>query len=163
MLIRAHATLVTGCDFVAQRRFQPGIACSWTRGVHNRMTANHLRELDRFLCVLLEEGAALLGGADHDAPAFARLRKTSEKLFIVQQMVGTPTDHASRLAAIRRIAARLRRSSPASQAKDISLACEAPLDLPLAVQSIALFYRDLGNELMKKILVQRQILDFSEP
>lgn len=162
MLAHAHATLVTGCAFVERHSFRPGLSGPWARGVHNRMTANHLRELDRFLCVLLEEAASLLGGPDHDAPRFARLRKTSEKLGIVERAIGLPGGHDSRLAAIRRIAARLRRSSPASQAEDILLACDAPLDLPLALQSIARFYRDLGDQLMKKLLVKKQIIDFSE-
>lgn len=161
MLARAHATLVTGCAFVERHPFQSDIVCPRACGVRNRVAANHLRELDRFLCVLLEEAASLLGGADHDAPCFARLRRTSEKLRTVERAIGLPGGHGSRLAAIRRIAARLRRSSPDSQAKDILLACDAPLDLPSALQSIARFYRNLGDHLMKKILVKKQIIDFS--
>jgi len=161
-LARAHATLATGCAFVERHPFPPRFPGPWAHGVHNRMTANHLRELDRFLCVLLEEAASLLGGPGHDAPRFARMRRTSDKLRAVERAVGLPGGHGGRLAAIRRIAARLRRSSPASQAEDILLACGAPLDLPSALQSIARFYRDLGDQLMKKILVQKQIVDFAE-
>ena len=170
MLNSAHATLVTGCDFVSRRQSQIGqsqiaLSCPWTRGVHNRLLANHLRELDRFLCVLLEEAALLLGGPDHDVRRFARLRKTSEKLRLVERMTGMSGGHAARLAAIRRIAMRLRRPEetcpPSSHARDISLACGVPPGMPLTLPSIARFYRDLGDELMKEISIRTQILDFS--
>jgi len=161
MLASAHATLVTGCDFVARRPSLPDVSCPWKHGVHDRMTANQLRELDRFLCVLLEEAAALLSGPDHDAARFARLRKTAEKLHIVEGMIGMPSDHGRRLAAIRRIAARLRQPCPTPQARDIALACGTALELPLALQSIARFYRDLGDHLMKNIMARNKILEFS--
>ena len=158
MLNRAHATLVAGCDFVSQRQWEVSHArtlpCPWTQGVHNRLLANYLRELDRFLCVLLEEAALSLGGPDHDARRFARLRKTSDKLKLVEHMIGMPSRHDARLGAIRRIATRLRRPGTICQpshAKDISLACDVSLETPLALQSIARFYRDLGDDLMKAL------------
>lgn len=161
-IIRAHANLVAGCDFVARRQFRISLNCSWSRRVHDRLLANHLRELDRFLCVLLEEAALLLGGPDHDAPGFAQLRKTSRKLHLVEQMTGRAGGHAVRLAAIRRVALHLRQyDKPFARChgRDIVLACGSRQGTPLSLQPIARFYHDLGNDLMRDI--QILILDFS--
>jgi len=173
VLGRAHRTLIAGCDFVAKRQSQIGAArdlsCARRRGVHDRLLANHLRELDRFLCVLLEEIALRLGGPDHDARHFAQLRKTSDKLHLVERMIGMSGGHGARLSAIRRIAMRLRRpeergrpgeTGASAHARDISLACGVAPGTPLTLQPIARFYRDLGDDLMADISARPQILDF---
>ena len=155
VLARAYATLVSGCEFVSQHPIRNDVSCPWARRVQNRLVANHIRELDRFLCVLLEEAAVLLAEADHDASRFARLKRTSDKLDRVENMTGSPSQSTARLVAIRRISIRLRRpeeSSSPAYAHDISLVCGASLPMSLALPSIAGFYRSLADRLALEIL-----------
>lgn len=86
----AHLTLRRGTTFLSgsARRGTYGPAANM---LHDdtavRLLGNGLRELDRFLTVLIEEVASSLGAADHDRYAFARLRNTANKLRAVRGMM----------------------------------------------------------------------------
>lgn len=156
MPVRAHATLIAGCDFISRHKVTPAVRNPWADKVHNRMVANRLRELDRFLSVLLEEVAAALGGLSHDAKRFARTGSTARKLRMVEGMAGKPSGHDARLRAIGRVAARLRRGDgqmvTASHSSDVLLAGggRQPGEQQV-LQSISEFYRHLGNQWIKEV------------
>jgi hypothetical protein len=177
MLARAHATLLAGCDFVSRHPVSMAVPTSpLARKVHHRMMANRLRELDQFLCVLLEEVAAALGGITHDAARFGQTSNTSKKLRLVEDMVGKVSQDDARLRAIIRVAVRLRRADQhrtvPAHTRDILLASgEWPRDAeltsraelrltPQAFQSIAGFYRDLGDRWIKEVSFSGVKLDF---
>lgn len=110
------ATLIAGCEFVSRNPVMIDAlaldpATRLTAKVHMRVTANRMRELDRFLAVMLNEAAGRIGGAAHDAEQFDRISNTSKKLHAVELLMGMAgADHA-RLRAMGRIAARLRGAS----------------------------------------------------
>ena len=97
-LALAHQTLRDGAAFIGQSVRQS----SYDNGdinllgdmVEIRLLGNGLRELDRFLGLLIEEVADRIGSAEHDPRAFARLRNTANKLRLVRGMMelGSP-DH----------------------------------------------------------------------
>jgi hypothetical protein len=178
MPARAHATLVAGCGFLSRHAPEAAVSGSpWAHKVHDRVTANHLRELDRFLSVLLEEIARTIGGPEHDADRFERANSTARMLRIVERITGTPSDAHLRLRAIGRIAQRLRRDQRPAKAhllaSDMLLASggapsgtggQAGGGLRLsreAVQSISIFYRDLGDRLMEEARLFPVNIDFS--
>jgi hypothetical protein len=177
MLAHAHATLLAGCDFVSRHPVMTVVSRSpLARKVRNRMMANRLRELDWFLGVLLEEAAAALDGSSHDAERFGLMSNTAKKLRLVEEMAGKVSQDDARLRAIGRVAVRLRRAdrcrtAPAHE-RDIRLAGGDPLRDPWSsgdaeprltpqdFQSIAGFYRNLGDRWIKEVTLACVKLDF---
>lgn len=174
MPLTSYSTLVAGCEFVslnpvaregcAQQR-----ATSLAAKVHMRVTANRIRELDRFLAVLLNDTAGQVSGAGHDAEMFDRISNTSKKLLVVEQLVGMAAADHDRLRAMGRIAARLRGPShhwraaslvadmgiaggeeAATAKKDLSHG-KAIIPLSLNLATISSFYHDIGRRLIEKV------------
>ncbi|WCT72796.1 hypothetical protein PQ455_14290 [Sphingomonas naphthae] len=95
-LHRAHATLARGTAFFAAR--------DWASdGTHARVIGNGLRELDRFLNLLLDEVAALAGAVE-DRAGFVRQTNAANKL---ATLLGPASLHGDRLRAIGRVRAAL--------------------------------------------------------
>ncbi len=135
----------------------------WAQIAHTRMIGNRLRELDRFLSVLIEDVAAGSGPPGHDRKHFARLRNTPMKLRVVEEMFATGVDDDARLRAIGRIAACLHHckgevhtasihddvliarggeNGPATPRKN-SLSVD-----PQTLRAICSFYRGIGDRLL---------------
>jgi hypothetical protein len=97
---RAYRTLRNGCLFLDQRAGQrPAPGQGWAIHAHNRMVGNSLRELDRFLSVLIDDVAGGLDREGHDRRAFARLRNTAYKLRLLDGMMAPAGHWADRLLA----------------------------------------------------------------
>src|SRR5690606_2648096 len=120
-----------------------------------RVIANRLRELDRFLSVLLDEIAVRLEGPAHDGERFARTSNTSKKLQIVESMTGAPSGDDVRLRVFGGIVASMRRGRDMSAARrsgdPLAVTGDVDLDQVLALGWISEFYRNLGDRLMKEI------------
>ncbi|CAN5343911.1 hypothetical protein BH10PSE13_BH10PSE13_19020 [soil metagenome] len=167
---RAHATLAAGCAFllrtVEARTASPA-------DVYARLQGNRLRELDRFLSILLDETARALKGTGHDAPGFGRMRNTPNKLQLVTTMQRAGTGAMARidvrLRAIGRISACLNHCSGVVRApgmhRDVLLAgghlgealavsrgfspASDRLRLtPETLDAISSFYRGIGDQLL---------------
>jgi len=166
---RAHVTLAAGCAFLM--RTVEGRTAS-PAAVYARLQGNRLRELDRFLSILLDETAQAVHGPGHDASGYARLRNTPNKLRLVagmQRRAGSATVSMEiRLRAIGRISACLNHCSGVVHApglhRDVLLAggragealavsrtigpVSDKLRLsPETLHAIALFYREIGDRL----------------
>jgi|GEM_PF-909619 len=177
-LARAHATLAVGCAFIvrhAQHRAQPGKGLPGSS--HSRMVGNRLRELDRFLSVLIDETALCLGSLSHEPRSFARLRNTPNKLRLIEAMIGVEGEDDVRLRAIGRIGACLLHCSGSIHAepslrRDILLAdgdtaglsfltdaaCRLRL-APRTLVSICQFYGSIGNRLLAEALRRLSDID----
>jgi len=172
----AHVTLVAACDFAAHHALRPAVSgCGRAQWINNRAMANRLRELDRFLSILLDDVAGMLTGVPaaprQDAVRRARADGSAGKLRRIEGMTGTPSDDHARLRAIGRIAARLRHDDRPIHASSLSgdlrlavgqsasAACfQAGNRFSLSAEamgSISLFYRDLGDRLVKQIRSSR--------
>ncbi len=134
-----------------------------------RVTANRIRELDRFLAVLLNDTAGQISGAGHDAEMFDRISNTSKKLLAVEQLVGMAAADHDRLRAMGRIAARLRGPShhwrAASLIADMGIAGgeikeggkadlsygKAVIPLSLNLATISSFYQDIGRRVIQEV------------
>jgi hypothetical protein len=165
-LARAHATLRAGCAFLARHGEDgPQDATTLAQRAHSRMTGNRLRELDRFLSVLLDETALSLGRSGHDGKRFARLRNTPGKLRRVEAMMASATQDHMRLRAIGRLSACLHHCAGVIHAEslhdDVLLAQggrdagaalpHAPKNLRLSARTIleiCAFYRAVGDRLL---------------
>ncbi len=66
------------------------------------MIGNGLRELDRFLSVLLDEVVLAAGWGDADLRMFGRLRNTANKWEAISVRLGLPTHDLARLRALGR-------------------------------------------------------------
>ena len=162
-LTRAYLTLLSGCSFW-ERHAPIGdkLATGRRSTIVARLTGNRLRELDRFLSVLLDEAALRHGGPGHDRRAFARQRNTPRKLIAVARMMDLDGPSIPRLRAIGRISACLHHCSGVIHApalrNDLRLATgrdviddEYPR-LFLSAESIAAichFYRQIGGGLVR--------------
>ena len=172
----AHVTLVAACDFAAHHALRPAVSgCGRAQWINNRAMANRLRELDRFLSILLDDVAGMLTGVPaaprQDAVRRARADGSAGKLRRIEGMTGTRSDDHARLRAIGRIAARLRHDDRPIHASSLSgdlrlavgqsasAACfQAGNRFSLSAEamgSISLFYRDLGDRLVKQIRSSR--------
>jgi len=147
----------------------------------SRLTGNRLRELDRFLSVLLDEVARAWGGEGHDGRAFARWRNTPRKLGHVHALTGTGIEAGARavarLRAIGRLSACLHHCAGTIHIpglhRDLLLAegwaADAPAPAirspdvlrlsPQAIGAIGAFYRALGDGLVES-LPRRADIDF---
>ena len=170
--LRSYATLVAGCEFVSRYpvMIEHGASNRSTAleaKVHMRVTANRIRELDRFLAVMLDEAAGRIGGAGHDAAQFDRISNTSKKLRAVEMSVGMAAADHGRLRALGRIAARLRGPSHHWRATSLRVDMElvgaegcanidsrsgrASRSLSLNLSTISSFYYDLGRRLSEEL------------
>lgn len=174
----AHATLAAGCAFFEGRAGeQPVSDRGWAQIAHARMIGNRLRELDRFLSVLIEEVASDIGHRDHDRRMFARLRNTARKLRLVEDMVGTASGADARLRAIGRVAACLHHCTGRIHADslhdDVRIARGAivagsfvpekgrlRID-PLTILAICAFYRETGDWMLLRTGAKGHDLDFA--
>jgi len=165
------AFLVGHCGDQAQKR---GPAASFA---FNRLLGNRLRELDRFLSILLDEIALWLDRPGHDPRAFARWHNVPRKLRHVAAMLGEVSADEARLGAIGRARACLHHCGgkihDARLSGDLLLAQGTAINTavppaspdmlrlsPEALRAIAEFYRTLGDKMVAQAL-GRSTLDFS--
>ena len=169
----SYSTLLAGCEFVSRYPVVEGSASvrtpSLAAKVQMRVTANRIRELDRFLAVLLNDTAGQISGAGHDAELFDRISNTSKKLLAVEQLVGMAAADHDRLRAMGRIAARMRGPShhwrAASLIADMGIAGggetegakkdlshgKAVIPLSLNLATISSFYEDIGRRVIQEV------------
>jgi len=67
-----------------------------------KVLGNGLRELDRLLNILIDAVARLSAPACFDRAAFGRIRNTSNKLSMINEIMGRPSPQCERLRAIGR-------------------------------------------------------------
>lgn len=96
-LARAHATLQRGADFLAQGLVREGPPRAIEGRYRARVLGNGLRELDRFLSLLID---ALAGACGLAMPRGER--NTANKLAALRAMTGAPHGDHARLAALAR-------------------------------------------------------------
>lgn len=96
-LARAHATLQRGADFLAQGLADTGPRRAIEGRYRARLLGNGLRELDRFLSLLIDA----LAGA-HGIALPAGERETANKLARLRAVTGTPHRDHARLTALAR-------------------------------------------------------------
>jgi len=106
-LDKAYVTLERGSAFLArslQARAALGVAgLSGAGGA--KVVGNGLRELDRFLCLMLDEATDLVGPRDFDNSAYRRRSNAAIKVGIFYELVGQHGPDAERLRAIGRVRA----------------------------------------------------------
>ena len=115
------------------------------------MICNGLRELDRFLNVLLEASAHSVAPADFDQRGFGRRTGAPGKLNVISTLTATPPRHAPRLRAI----GRLRDSLPHAGGS-ISLRNQGPRQgrralAPAELRAICDFYRMLAEKVLRDV------------
>ncbi|WP_380874512.1 hypothetical protein [Sphingomonas sp. DBB INV C78] len=102
-MLLAHATLVRGAAFLGSG-LQPNggdpVAIGGT--LATKVVGNGLRELDRFLNLLVDEVAVLAAGDIIDTVAFARRRNTAGKIAMIRRSMGLPHPDHERLRAMGR-------------------------------------------------------------
>jgi len=96
-LARAHATLERGAGFLAQGLAREGPRRAIEGRYRARVLGNGLRELDRFLSLLID---ALAGARGITLPAGER--ETASKLASLRARTGAPHDDHARLIALAR-------------------------------------------------------------
>jgi hypothetical protein len=104
---RAYSTLARGSGFLAQSlrvRAKPG-AAGLTGAGGAKVVGNGLRELDRFLNLLLDEAAVTILPPDFDHVAFARRHNVASKIGDLYGLAGLAAPDAGRLRAIGRVRA----------------------------------------------------------
>lgn len=100
-IAQAHRTLRNGTRFLGAGLGHGGPAP--IGGRHRaKVIGNGLRELDRFLSVLLDEVALAAGWERADLRRLANVRNTANKLATVHRWLGRPTDDLPRLRALGR-------------------------------------------------------------
>ncbi|WOK35948.1 hypothetical protein [Sphingomonas sp. C3-2] len=102
----AYRTLLSGCAFWerhASSKVQPHN--EWAFAVQTRTNANRLRELNRFMAVVLDDIALHHGGPHHDHRYFLRQRNVARKLLVVERMIDVDCAAHAHLLAIGRISA----------------------------------------------------------
>lgn len=136
--------------------------CRWGEVAYARLLGNRLRELDRFLSVLIDETLCVTTGGGGDRAAARDVRNTARKLRQLDIMAG-PDD--ARLRAIGRIAAVFRHCDGlihnVSIHDDMRLADGLqPLAAsmgergtrlhmaPMTIVAICDFYREIGGRLL---------------
>jgi len=112
----ACLTLVRASLFLASR---PWGACEDERAgsALARWLGNGLGELDRFLNVLIEEGAGALAPTSFDHRGFARRHNTANKLRDIRALMNLGSPDHERLRAIGRLREQFRRGGPACRQK----------------------------------------------
>jgi hypothetical protein len=106
-LNRAYTTLVRGSDFLSrslQARAEIG-QDSLAGAGGAKVVGNGLRELDRFLSLLLDEAAAAICPADFDGAGFVRSHNVANKIDAFYDLAGAGSSDTDRLRAIGRVRA----------------------------------------------------------
>jgi len=166
-----HATLAKACTFLIRHRApaHPN-SPALTR---LRRAGNCLKELDRFLTLLLDARARTDGMAARDLPAFERWTNTAGKLRRISGS-GTETQRLQAIDRLRRTACGDMCGRPrALLIKDLAIATSGaahpfPGHEPAesltnaALAAIAEFYLEIGNHLLLDCTNSRPALDFSE-
>lgn len=108
-LTRAHATLTKaslflggGLHAVAPSPHAPASPPPIAGPLRAKVIGNGLRELDRFLSVMIDEVARLIAPIAIDPARFADLRNTANKLRLIRALMGLPSPDHGRLRAIGR-------------------------------------------------------------
>ena len=96
-LVRARDTLCRGADVFARWLDAPGHQSPEAHLLRSKVIGNGLRELDRFLNLLIDETAR-----SHGAPAFPNQRNTAHKLRRLHGMPAIADDDSDRLIALGR-------------------------------------------------------------
>lgn len=98
---QAHRTLLNAARFLGSSLGRPG--CAPVEGRHQaKVIGNGLRELDRFLSVLLDELGIAAGWAMADIGSLARIRNTPNKLETICLRMNIEGQHDVRLRALGR-------------------------------------------------------------
>ena len=163
-----HATLANACAFLI-RHSAPAHPATPSL-IRLRRAGNCLKELDRFLTLLLDACARAGGMAARDLPSFERWTNTAGKL----RRISGSSAETQRLQAIDR----LRRTAcgdergrpPAMLIKDLAIATsgatsgEKPAEslTNAALAAIAEFYLGIGNKLLLQSIESPPALDFSK-
>lgn len=100
-IAHAHRTLRNGTRFLGAGLNHAGLAPIDGR-YRAKVIGNGLRELDRFLSVLLDEVALAAGWELPDLRRLANVRNTANKLALVHDRLGRSADDLSRLRALGR-------------------------------------------------------------
>lgn len=98
---QAHVTLRNATRFLGSGLGPTGLGPIGGR-YRAKVIGNGLRELDRFLSVLLDEVALVLGWEEDDLWRLAGLRNTANKLGLVYDRLGLATNDLPRLRALGR-------------------------------------------------------------
>jgi len=166
-----HATLAKACAFLIRHRApahpdSPALT-------RLRRAGNCLKELDRFLTLLLDARARTDGMAARDLPAFERWTNTAGKLRRISGS-GTETQRLQAIDRLRRTACGDMCGRPrALLIKDLAIATSGaahpfPGHEPAesltnaALAAIAEFYLEIGNHLLLDCNNSRPALDFSK-
>lgn len=111
-----------------------------------RVLGNGLRELDRFLNLLVDEVARELAPPGFDHPAFARRRNTARKLRLVLARMERPSPHEARLRAIGRSRDCLFHCGGiVRRGREKSLAAAWPNAVPVAGRALSVRPADLAS------------------
>jgi hypothetical protein len=162
-LARAHGTLRGGASFFAGW-LPPGV--SVTHEHRSKVIANGLRELDRFLNILVDEVSLR-----HGLPVLPGRRNTANKLRDLRTALGLPHDDHERLLALGRSRDCLfhcggtvaRGDTPQARAMTLGWPEEAgrslrrvPVGRPVVVmradiESVCRFYRQMADDLILRV------------
>lgn len=107
-LASAHDTLLRGSGFLAsslraRAQGNRGGGGSIAGPVGAKVVGNGLRELDRFLSLLIDEAAGAIAPDGFDKAAFARRRNVADKMRRFHVMAGSADGDCERLRAIGRV------------------------------------------------------------
>ena len=154
-LARAHAALVAGCDFMVRHRAAVRPPTELAALASRRTTANRLRELDRFLSLLMDEIARSPRACGPAGRSVLLPGTMPGKLRRIEALIGVPSRDASRLRSIGRVQVRLRQD-PGWRGRygrrPALIAADATRDggpSPAALRSIGRFYRAVGDRLLR--------------
>lgn len=103
-LTKAHTTLVEAAAFLGGglHGAMPASPRPITGQLRAKVIGNGLRELDRFLNVMIDEVARLIAPVAIDPARFAGQRNTANKLRLIRALMGLPSPDHGRLRAIGR-------------------------------------------------------------
>jgi len=154
-LTAAIETMTRGAAFLYARAAaleQDGISSAAHR---NTVLGNSLRELDRFLNILLDELAAASGLSGHMLRAFTRRRTVTAKLAAYPALFGHRIDDRARLLVLAE-----RRGALLSSAIKSGRRCDAKLlaGLPVAaapaaldLKSVTIYYGRLATRIIRHV------------
>lgn len=183
---QAHATLADGCAFLMRPRApgRAGLCHPASPALTSlRRAGNCLKELDRFLTLLLDACARASAMAPRDLAAFERWSNTAGKLRRISgpsAQSGAETQRLQAIDRLRRVACGDVCGRPrAMLIKDLAIATAGAARMPHAHPNpghepaeslsdsvlgvIAHFYLEIGNRLLLACIDSAQPLDFSSP
>jgi hypothetical protein len=174
-LATAYATLERGTAFLA--RSLEGRADVGTQALTGpggaKVVGNGLRELDRFLSLLLDAAADGIDAADLDRSAFARQNNVANKIDLFYRLAGGTPPDVRRLRAIGRVRAclhhcrgivhdsrlweDLRLATGSDPSMDLAKAAERLNISFVELSEICRFYAQCGDDLIALRRVNRSI------